>query len=488
MKISILTVTLNSQTTIASTLFSVFQQTYKNIEHILVDGGSTDETQNIIKKHKLKNKKFFNLSKSNIYSAINFAVKKSTGDYIIILNSDDILNDKDIIKKIVHNLKNKKKDTIFLADVTYFESNKFAKTLRYYSAKNFKSWMFIFGLMPPHPGAIIPKTIAKNNYYDTRYLIASDFDFFVRTIHIQKTNYQALDFPIIRMRTGGVSGKNLMSHIKTTEEIYLSLKRNGLFFSYFFVTLRFIVKSLQINIFNKYNNKKFTVNKYYKKLIESDLKVISKIQIVNFNKNFVLSALNLAFLGNYFFGKIRAYKELMLWPDGVFSKTLFKSLKKIPGRDLLKKIKLNNEIKKIVILGNLPDASREYLKKKFDRDIVHYNLPFGSINKIKKKFKYKSKKNEIIFITLPTPKQEQLAEYIRSQNKNYKIICIGGSINIAAGIEKSVPKILYQFEFLWRLRYEPLRRSKRLILTFFYYYWGKLILGKGKNLITKVIK
>ncbi len=96
-------------------------------------------------------------------------------------------------------------------------------------------------------------------------------------------------------------------------------------------------------------------------------------------------------------------------------------------------------------------------------------------------------KNEICFITLPTPKQEQLAEHLATNNKNFKIICIGGSINIASGFERKVPSLLYDLEFLWRLRYETKRRLKRLLSTFFYYFYGKYILKEYQNKTAKII-
>ena len=88
----------------------------------------------------------------------------------------------------------------------------------------------------------------------------------------------------------------------------------------------------------------------------------------------------------------------------------------------------------------------------------------------------------MIFITLPTPKQEIFANFLVSKNKNFKIICIGGSIAIASGEEKEVPKIIFYLEFLWRLRYETLRRLIRLLSTFYYYSYGSLFTKKIKNL------
>ena len=101
-KITIITVTLNSEQTIKDSLNSVLSQNYKNIEHIIVDGGSNDQTIEILKRYPNKNKKVYNLEKSGIYEAINHGIKKSNGDYIAILNSDDFYQSEDTIAKIVN--------------------------------------------------------------------------------------------------------------------------------------------------------------------------------------------------------------------------------------------------------------------------------------------------------------------------------------------------------------------------------------------------
>ena len=120
-------------------------------------------------------------------------------------------------------------------------------------------------------------------------------------------------------------------------------------------------------------------------------------------------------------------------------------------------------------MGNLSLNSKNYLKSKFKIKIIHKKLPFGNINEITKKITLKLKSKDLVFLTLPTPKQEQVAEFLRKNNKYYKIICIGGSIGIVSGDEKEVPKALYYFEFIWRLRYETFRRIKRLLITFYQY-------------------
>ena len=124
-KISIITTCLNSEKTIAYTLNSVFGQTYKKyIEHILIDGGSTDFTIDIIEKYKFTNKKIIISKNSSIYESLNLGIKNSIGDYILILNSDDVLNDNKVIEKVVEIIK-KNKEKIYLGDVIYFNSNLF---------------------------------------------------------------------------------------------------------------------------------------------------------------------------------------------------------------------------------------------------------------------------------------------------------------------------------------------------------------------------
>ena len=119
--------------------------------------------------------------------------------------------------------------------------------------------------------------------------------------------------------------------------------------------------------------------------------------------------------------------------------------------------------------------------------VVHKPLPFGSAEFINNHIKFKIKKKDLVFLTIPTPKQEQIAEFLKEKNKHYKIICIGGSIGIVAGDEKVVPKSLFYLEFLWRLRYETFRRLKRLIITFYQYLTDMLFYKKLQNIKIKFI-
>ena len=107
-KFSIITPSLNSDKSLAYTLSSIYEQSYKNFEHIIVDGGSTDHTLDVIKKHKIPNKKMIIAKNTTIYQAINIGIKKATGDYVIVLNTDDIFHS----KKTLENVANIMKDSI----------------------------------------------------------------------------------------------------------------------------------------------------------------------------------------------------------------------------------------------------------------------------------------------------------------------------------------------------------------------------------------
>ena len=157
---------------------------------------------------------------------------------------------------------------------------------------------------------------------------------------------------------------------------------------------------------------------------------------------------------------------------------------KIPGRDLLKKLLVNNNIiKKIVILGNLDDRGKKFINDKFQLKLTHIPLPIGDID-VFKKYIPVFQEDEICLITLPTPKQENLACFIADTQKFCKIFCIGGAINMASGVEKVLPerfsKIFFA-ESLWRLQYDTRRRLVRLLQTFFWYIQGELV-GKYKKI------
>ncbi len=492
MKFSIVTVCLNSEKTILATLNSVLTQSYKNIEHVIVDGGSTDKTFEYLKSYPNPKKKIIIHKKKGIYEAMNTGIIHSTGDFIGILNSDDMFNSNHVIsdlKKIFSKNKNKK---IFFGDVIYFKK-KITHIQRYYPSDNFKAIDLYKGLMPPHTATFIHKDIYKQiGLYKNEYKIAGDYDFFVKAIIKNKLKFKIINYLVTRMKSGGISGKNFKSHIISTIEIVRSLKFYKLNFNLLNIILRFPIKAKQFFIKNDdYLNKNFNlkINKFYENKIITKIRLVKNLKLLNFNKNFVLSAMNLAFLGFLFKKEIKIHSTLINWPDGTFSKTIALNTKKIPGREIVRKLNFRNtSINKIIVIGNLSNLSKNYLEKLYNLKIKHYPLPYLPTENLKKFIKdIRFKKNEIIFITLPTPKQEILAEFLSSINPNHKIICIGASISIASGEEKEVPNFFYYAEFLWRLRYDTSRRLIRLVISFFYFIKGYFISRQIDNIYVKLL-
>ncbi len=486
MKISIITVCLNSENTIISTLNSVLSQTYQNIEHIIVDGGSTDKTIQIINNYDHKEKKIITVENSGIYDSMNKGIEAATGEIITILNSDDIYQNTHTISETVNLIKENPTYPIYLGDVVYFKNSSYFEIYRHYSSKNFKQWHMKIGLMPPHPSSFIKKKIyEKYGLYRSDFKIASDFEIFLRLIFKEKLSFYKLNKTIVRMRMGGISGRNIRSYIISTKEILKSFKLNKIRTNLFLILLRLPPKLFQyifISKKNLNNNFRLFELKFGKEYLQDAFKIVKDVKNIPFKKNFILSGLNLAFLGYYFKNDIKQHQDLYHWPDGIFAKTVFDNIRKVPGRDIINNMELPKFIQKIYVYGNLSLLNKNFLIKKFKLPIVHKKLPYGNISKIKQYINEEIDKNSIVFLTLPTPKQEQIAFEIAKNNKHFKIICIGASISIASGEEKSVPKAIENFEFLWRLRTDPLRRILRMFESMVFFLSGKYLKKKLKKI------
>ncbi len=463
MKISIIMCVLNSMPYIMSSIESFRKQKYKNKELIIINSKSNDNTDDYLKNVNDKNIKKFNLNGS-IYKSLNFGISKSKGDIIGILHSDDIFFSKLTLADIAKEYKKNKADIIF-GNILYSKKNDLTKIKRNWSKINIREKYDI----PPHTGTFITKKIYNNFKYNEKYLISSDTDFLIR-IFKDQAKYKYLNKNITIMRTGGLS-TNLSFLIKKTKEDLIIFKKHKLStYDYFKKILsktnQFLFKeNIRVTQFHKIMNNCSRI-----KFLE--IKKISKI----YGK--VISALNLAFISYNYKYNLRTHNYLF-WSDGVFS-TFFTKVKKIPGREYFLKIiniinkkKNNYKFKRIYVLGNLPPISKKWLSKNLNFTYSHINLPFGNIEKIKKFIKrLKLQNNSLVILTLPTPKQELLGNFILKKfNKNI-ILCIGGSINILSGQERASPDILnlFNLEWLWRLRFDTKRRFNRLIESIFIFF------------------
>ncbi len=252
MKISIITVTYNSARTIQDTIDSVLSQTYKDIEYIVVDGDSSDNTIEIIKKNQKRfegNLKWLSEPDSGIYDAMNKGIRISTGDVIGILNSDDFFTSSTIVSEIVARFFVADCDAVF-GDVHYVKDSNLSLPIRYYSSSRFKRWKMRLGYMPAHPSYYVYKTIYdKYGLYSTNYKIVADFDLLLRQIFINKIKISYLDKDFVTMRLGGASSSGIKSHYTIFYEHLRVFKNNDVYSNVFLLGLRYICKIYEVFLF-----------------------------------------------------------------------------------------------------------------------------------------------------------------------------------------------------------------------------------------------
>jgi UDP-N-acetyl-D-mannosaminuronic acid transferase (WecB/TagA/CpsF family) len=225
------------------------------------------------------------------------------------------------------------------------------------------------------------------------------------------------------------------------------------------------------------------------KLSYPTIKLIKNASKINYNINFIIAGLNLAYLGYYGLGKIEINNDTFHWPDGIFKNRFFdKKIPKSAGRNFFSSLVFSNSIKNIYILGELSEKTILYLKNKFiGKNLIHIDLPYDTSEKIFKKIEHiRYSKNDIVILTLPTPKQEQVANLIAKSNEYYKIFCLGGALAMLSGTEKPVPLYLDRLglEFMWRIKNDPYRRTVRLFTTFISYILNEFR-GKYRSLKTE---
>jgi len=228
MKISIITVTFNSAITIKNTIESVLHQNYSDIEYIIIDGNSKDNTINIIKQYesKFKGRMHWVSEKDNgMYDAMNKGIRMATGDVIGIINSDDFYHRNDIIEEIAKAFENKEIQAT-IADVRFVNPDNLEKTVRYYSSKNFSVNRFRFGFMPAHPTFFTyKKNFEKYGYYQTDYKIAADYELLIRFLFTYRLKYKYLPIDVMKMRTGGMSTASWKSNLLLIKRLYEDVKR-----------------------------------------------------------------------------------------------------------------------------------------------------------------------------------------------------------------------------------------------------------------------
>lgn len=222
MKISIITVCYNSQKTIRDTIESVLSQTYQNYEYLIIDGKSSDNTLDIINEYKDERIKCLSEKDKGFYDAMNKGIKMATGDLIAIINSDDVLYDKNVFQKVVDNYDDNTE--ILYGNVKYYNED-FTQVIRDYISGTKKDNAFC----PAHPTLYIRKEVFDRlGLYDLSFKVVSDYDFMVRC-NVNNIKYKYLNEYLVKMRYGGMSN-GLKGYLINFKECCQILKHNGVSF------------------------------------------------------------------------------------------------------------------------------------------------------------------------------------------------------------------------------------------------------------------
>lgn len=250
MKVTIITVTYNSAKFLEQSLQSVISQHYSDIEHIIIDGGSTDGTLDIIKKYQPHIARWISEKDSGMYDAINKGMRMATGDIIGILNSDDMLASRDVVTAIVNNFTRYNAEAVY-GDIVYVQQDNTQKVLRTWNGDEYNREKIKYGWMPAHPSFYIRKKIIERcGFYETHFYTAADYEFMIRYLYFHSVNACYLPKLIVRMRSGGMSNGSISRRLRANRRDYLAMKKNKVPFAMFISILKPLRKIHQFkNIF-----------------------------------------------------------------------------------------------------------------------------------------------------------------------------------------------------------------------------------------------
>lgn len=246
MKISLITVSFNSDKTIQDTIDSVNNQTHYDIEYIVVDGGSQDRTIEIINQNRKRINKLITEPDLGIYDAMNKGINLASGEIIGFLNSDDVYNDPYVLEKIVTAfIRNPSLESVY-GDLLIVSPDNINNIIRYWRPGIHRLGLCLSGWTPPHPTLYVKRNVLLSvDGFDLRYKLQSDVDLMMRLFEIKKISSNYIPSVFVRQRFGGVTTGNPINIIRGNLEAILSFRRNGFGLGYGFICKKMISRLSQ---------------------------------------------------------------------------------------------------------------------------------------------------------------------------------------------------------------------------------------------------
>ena len=225
MKITVITVCHNSASTVADTLRSITVQSHPDIEHIVIDGGSSDDTLSIVRTLGSRVTTIVSEPDQGIYDAMNKGLQLATGDFVGFLNADDTLATPESLANIAKAAA-QSVDVVY-GDVVYVDPDETSKVIRYWNSGRFAARRLRYGWMPPHPTFYVRRALQNVlGLFDVQLRIAADYDFMLRILSRSGIEVAYVPRVLVRMRVGGASNKSLRAVVNKSREDLLALRKN----------------------------------------------------------------------------------------------------------------------------------------------------------------------------------------------------------------------------------------------------------------------
>jgi glycosyltransferase involved in cell wall biosynthesis len=224
-KVSVITATYNSATTLSRTLESLKDQSYNNFEHIVVDGLSTDNTLDVIRESGMEDTLVDSRSDHGIYDALNRGIGLATGDVVGFLHSDDFFPDSNVLSKIARAFSDPSVEMCF-GDLAYVRQEDTRRVVRRWKSGKFRTSRLKSGWMPPHPTFYVRREILKRYPFNLEYRISGDYDAMLRLLTREAGRVVYIPHELVHMRLGGASNKNLANILKKTREDWRVIRTN----------------------------------------------------------------------------------------------------------------------------------------------------------------------------------------------------------------------------------------------------------------------
>lgn len=226
MKITVITAVFNRPKTIGQAIDSVANQTFKNVEHLIIDGASTDSTIAEIASHRHSSMIVYSEPDAGIYDALNKGVKRASGDVVGVMHSDDVFAHDDVLTLVSNTMADCNLDAVY-GDLQYISAAKEGKVIRHWVSGDFTPAKLRQGWMPPHPTMYLRRDVfEKFGAYDTTYRIAADYEAFLRWFGRGNLRMGYIPEVLVKMRVGGESNRSLGRILRKSHEDYRALRGN----------------------------------------------------------------------------------------------------------------------------------------------------------------------------------------------------------------------------------------------------------------------